>query len=170
MRRSSFCNIFLSRPAANASEDFLSQRDDDARRAAHVAEPVFVLVLDHLANEFGAGEKKTPHPKRQRAGALQNANALALRKEPREAFWSAVVLHRFWWNGTRALWHSRSPSETSHQHLWIRIGVERLESLTKSTPHPKRQRTGALQNANALALRNDPREAFWSAVVLHRFW
>ena len=38
----------------NASEEFLGQRDDDARRAAHVAEPVFVLVLDHLADEFGA--------------------------------------------------------------------------------------------------------------------
>ena len=39
---------------ANASEEFLGERDDDARRASHVAEPVFVLVLDHLADEFGA--------------------------------------------------------------------------------------------------------------------
>jgi hypothetical protein len=37
----------------NASEEFLGQRDDDARRASHVAEPVLVLVLSHLADEFG---------------------------------------------------------------------------------------------------------------------
>ncbi len=36
------------------SEKFLGQRDDDARRASHVAESVLVLVLDHLADEFGA--------------------------------------------------------------------------------------------------------------------
>src|SRR5947208_9558254 len=36
------------------SEEFLGQRDDDARRAAHVAESVLVLVLGHLADEFGA--------------------------------------------------------------------------------------------------------------------
>src|SRR5690349_7888317 len=40
--------------AVNASEEFLGQRDDDARRASHVAEPVLVLVLGHLADEFGA--------------------------------------------------------------------------------------------------------------------
>ena len=34
--------------------EFLGQRDDDARRASNVAEPVLVLVLDHLADEFGA--------------------------------------------------------------------------------------------------------------------
>jgi len=38
----------------NASEEFLGQRDDDARGTSHVAEPVLVLVLDHLADEFGA--------------------------------------------------------------------------------------------------------------------
>ncbi len=38
----------------NASEEFLGQRDDDARGTSHVAEPVFVLVLGHLAYEFGA--------------------------------------------------------------------------------------------------------------------
>jgi hypothetical protein len=38
----------------NASEKFLGQRDDDARRASHVAESVLVLVLGHLADEFGA--------------------------------------------------------------------------------------------------------------------
>src|SRR6267378_325520 len=36
------------------SEEFLGQRDDDARRASHVAESVLVLVLGHLADEFGA--------------------------------------------------------------------------------------------------------------------
>ena len=40
--------------AANASEELLGQRDDDARRATHVAESVLVLVLGHLANQFGA--------------------------------------------------------------------------------------------------------------------
>src|SRR5436189_2155074 len=40
--------------AVNASEEFLGQRDDDARRASHVAEPVLVLVLGHLADELGA--------------------------------------------------------------------------------------------------------------------
>ena len=44
----------VSPKAVNASEEFLGQRDDDARRASHVAEPVLVLVLDHLADEFGA--------------------------------------------------------------------------------------------------------------------
>jgi hypothetical protein len=38
----------------NASEEFLGQRDDDARGASHVAESVLVLVLGHLADEFGA--------------------------------------------------------------------------------------------------------------------
>jgi hypothetical protein len=38
----------------NASEEFLGQRDDDARRASHVAEPVLVLIPDHLAEKFGA--------------------------------------------------------------------------------------------------------------------
>src|SRR5438034_5502225 len=36
------------------SEEFLGQRDDDARRASYVAESVLVLVLGHLADEFGA--------------------------------------------------------------------------------------------------------------------
>ena len=44
----------VSWTAVNASEEFLGQRDDDARRASHVAEPVSVLVLGHLADEFGA--------------------------------------------------------------------------------------------------------------------
>src|ERR1041385_1260662 len=44
----------LSPKAVNASEEFLGKRDDDARRASHVAESVLVLVLDHLADEFGA--------------------------------------------------------------------------------------------------------------------
>ena len=45
----------------NASEEFLGQRDDDARRASHVAEPVLVLVLDHLADEFGAVGAQAGH-------------------------------------------------------------------------------------------------------------
>src|SRR5213080_4723504 len=44
----------VSSKAVNASEEFLGQRDDDARRASHVAESVLVLVLGHLADEFGA--------------------------------------------------------------------------------------------------------------------
>jgi hypothetical protein len=44
----------LSPKAVNASEEFLGQRDDDARRASHVAESVPVLVLGHLADELGA--------------------------------------------------------------------------------------------------------------------
>ena len=43
----------VSPKAVNASEEFLGQRDDDARRASHVAEPVLVLVPGHLADEFG---------------------------------------------------------------------------------------------------------------------
>jgi len=39
----------VSRTAVNALEEFLGQRDDDARRASQVAEPVQVLVLDQLA-------------------------------------------------------------------------------------------------------------------------
>ena len=39
----------------NASGEFLGQRDDDARRASHVAESVHVLVLGHLADEVGTG-------------------------------------------------------------------------------------------------------------------
>jgi hypothetical protein len=39
----------VSPKAVNASEEFLGQRDDDARRASHVAESVLVLVLGHLA-------------------------------------------------------------------------------------------------------------------------
>jgi hypothetical protein len=37
----------------NVSEEFLGQRDDEARRAAQVAEFVLVLVLGHLADKFG---------------------------------------------------------------------------------------------------------------------
>src|SRR5688572_12515972 len=44
----------VSPKAVNASEEFLGQRDDDARRASHVAESVLVLVLGHLTDEFGA--------------------------------------------------------------------------------------------------------------------
>src|SRR6266581_3893737 len=44
----------VSPKAVNASEEFLGQRDDDARRPPHVAESVLVLVLGHLADEFGA--------------------------------------------------------------------------------------------------------------------
>ena len=51
----------MSRPAVNASEEFLGQRDDDPRRASHVAEPVIVLVLDHLADEFGAVGAQAGH-------------------------------------------------------------------------------------------------------------
>jgi len=36
------------------SEEFLGQRHDDARGASHVAKSVLVLVLGHLADEFGA--------------------------------------------------------------------------------------------------------------------
>jgi hypothetical protein len=39
---------------AKASAEFLGQRDDDARGASQVAELVLALVLDHLADEFGA--------------------------------------------------------------------------------------------------------------------
>jgi hypothetical protein len=45
----------------NASEEFLGQRDDDARRASHVAELVQVLVLDHLADDFGAVGSQAGH-------------------------------------------------------------------------------------------------------------
>lgn len=38
----------------DTSGEFLCQRDDDARGASHVAESVLVLVLGHLADEFGA--------------------------------------------------------------------------------------------------------------------
>ena len=44
----------FSPKAVNASKEFLGQRDDDARGASHIAESVLVLVLDHLADEFGA--------------------------------------------------------------------------------------------------------------------
>src|SRR2546423_13964512 len=40
--------------AVNALEEFLGQGDDDARRAPYIAESVQVLVLSHLADEFGA--------------------------------------------------------------------------------------------------------------------
>ncbi len=44
----------LDAAAVDASEEFLGQRDDDARRTSHVAESVHVLVLGHLADQFGA--------------------------------------------------------------------------------------------------------------------
>jgi hypothetical protein len=47
-------NEVESPKAVNASEEFLGQRDDDARRASNVAESVFVLVLADLTDEFGA--------------------------------------------------------------------------------------------------------------------
>src|SRR5215208_1126562 len=52
-RRSAWGVIAFSE-AVNASEEFLGQRDDDARRSSHVAESVLVLVLGHLTDEFGA--------------------------------------------------------------------------------------------------------------------
>ena len=44
----------VSPQAVIASGEFLCQRNADARRASHIAELVHVLVLDHLADEFGA--------------------------------------------------------------------------------------------------------------------
>jgi hypothetical protein len=44
----------VSLKGVNASGEFLGQRNDDTRRASHVAESVQVLVLGHLADEFGA--------------------------------------------------------------------------------------------------------------------
>src|ERR671929_1369723 len=44
----------VSLNAVNASEEFLGQCDDDAPWTPHVAESVHVLVLGHLADEFGA--------------------------------------------------------------------------------------------------------------------
>src|SRR5215216_4866536 len=44
----------VSPKAVNPSDEFLGQRHDDARRASHVAESVPVLVLGHLADQFGA--------------------------------------------------------------------------------------------------------------------
>src|ERR1019366_1373208 len=38
----------------NASAELLGQRDDDDLRAADVTEPIAVLALRQLANEFGA--------------------------------------------------------------------------------------------------------------------
>jgi hypothetical protein len=40
-------------PASNGSAELLGQRDDDALGAADVAESIAVLVLRHLAEEFG---------------------------------------------------------------------------------------------------------------------
>ena len=47
--------------AVNASEEFLGQRDDDARGASQVAEPVHFLVLGHLADEFGSVDAQAGH-------------------------------------------------------------------------------------------------------------
>ena len=44
----------LERNGGTTSDEFLGKRDDDTRRASHVAKPVLVLVLDHLPDEFGA--------------------------------------------------------------------------------------------------------------------
>ena len=51
----------MFRTAVNESEEFFGQCDDDARRASHVAEPVLVLVLGHLADEFGAVGAQAGH-------------------------------------------------------------------------------------------------------------
>src|SRR5690606_10325658 len=45
---------FYLRPRGRASPELLGKRDDEALRAADVAEPVRVLVLDDLAHELGA--------------------------------------------------------------------------------------------------------------------
>ena len=47
--------------AVNTSDEFLGQRDDDARRASHIAKSVHVLVLGHLADEFGAALAQASH-------------------------------------------------------------------------------------------------------------
>ena len=59
----------LSRKVVNASEKFLSQRDDDSRRASHVAQPVLVLVLDRLAETLLAEETQGD----ERAAKLQES-------------------------------------------------------------------------------------------------
>lgn len=46
--------MIRERPLRQPSAELLGQRDDDARRAADVAEPVAVLILLQLADEFGA--------------------------------------------------------------------------------------------------------------------
>ena len=43
------------------ASEFLGQRDDDARRASHLAEPVLVPVLNHIADEFGAVGAQAGH-------------------------------------------------------------------------------------------------------------
>src|SRR5690606_29209176 len=45
---------FYLRPRGRASPELLGKRDDEALRAADVAEPVRVLVLDDLAHELSA--------------------------------------------------------------------------------------------------------------------
>src|SRR5438128_12216922 len=44
----------VSPKAVNASEEFLGERDNDARKASHVAESVLVLVLNTLYDVLGA--------------------------------------------------------------------------------------------------------------------
>jgi hypothetical protein len=60
-QRSHGCPLFLgglnrstTPRTSNASAELLGQRDDDALWPADVAEPIGVLVLLQLANEFGA--------------------------------------------------------------------------------------------------------------------
>src|SRR5207253_8180023 len=46
--------VFVQRDGAWQLADRFCEGDDDARGAAEVAEPVAVLVLRHLAEEYGA--------------------------------------------------------------------------------------------------------------------
>jgi hypothetical protein len=61
IRRSAYGAPGVPDGGESESKEFLGQRDDDARRASHVAEPVLVFVLNHCADEFGAVGARAGH-------------------------------------------------------------------------------------------------------------
>src|SRR4051812_46441882 len=48
------CSMTKQHEPCSGSEEFLGQRNDDARGTSHVAESVLVLVLSDFADELGA--------------------------------------------------------------------------------------------------------------------
>jgi hypothetical protein len=108
-------------PVSNASAKLLGQLDDDAFGAADVAEPIAVLVLLQLANEFGAvgvqaGEDVLDVFDGERmpgvfAGAFVSALAAV-------GVWNFVSSNRLWPSGVRATAMSaRTPSSPTTRSI-----------------------------------------------------
>lgn len=125
----------LTKARPNASAEFLGQRDDDALGAADVAGPIDVVVLRHLANEFGAWACR-----RARVSSM-SSTAKMLRRVPSvfaAAFGSALTVVGVW-------------NFVSSSRLWP-SGVRIIATSTRTLSSPTTSPPNVPQLALALQL------------------